>query len=106
MGQGKYEIGRTYYQIGTTSLLEGPNPPSVVVIETWFYQGYFKLDWNTTDCDIPHHFYVFQPFVSREKTLDWPPEHGLKIPSLRGVELSMLTFDELISELHQIKNGG
>ncbi len=103
MGQTIYEIGRAYYQIGTTSFLEAPNRPSIVTIETWFYQGYFKLDWNTTSCDIPHHFYVFQPFVPLENVLDRSPEHGLKIPSLRGAELSMLTFEELVSELNQIK---
>src|SRR5260221_14016146 len=110
MAYGKYEVGRAYYTMGRAyewgiaSPPETLNQPSQeVVFETWFYQGYYKLDWNTTDCDLPHHFHVFQPFVARENTLDRPPEDGLKIPSLRGVETSMLSFDELMSELAQIK---
>jgi hypothetical protein len=112
VGHGKYEIGRAYYKMSLASEWDVPSPPETpkqplpgVVIETWFYQGYFKLDWNTTACDVPHHFHVFQPFVPRENALERPPEQGLKIPSLRGAELSMLTFDELLSELADNQRG-
>jgi hypothetical protein len=106
VGQRKYEVGRAYYRMGLAAGWGVGLPPEmpsqalpVVVIETWFYQGYFELDWNTTDCDVPHHFHVFQPFVPSENTLERAPEQGLKVPSLRGAELSMLPLDELISQL-------
>jgi hypothetical protein len=110
MDQCKYKKGHAYYKLGLASDLgltlasEVPKQPlPVVVIETWFYQGCYKLDWNTTSCDLPHHFYVFQPFIPLENVLDRPPEQGLKIPSLRGAELSMLTYDELVTELTQLE---
>lgn len=107
----KYEIGHAYYQMGFAFEwgiilpIDAPyQSPRVVVIETWLYQGYFKLDWNTTDCDIPHHFYVFQPFLHYENTLMRPPEKGLKIPSFYNVESSMLSFTELQSELAELED--
>jgi len=110
MSQGKFEIGQAYYRAGfafgwgfNSPSQASDRPSRAVAIETWFYQDYFKLDWNTTACDIPHHFHVFQPFVALENPLDRPPEEGLKMPSLRGATLSMLTFDELVAQLAEIK---
>jgi len=109
VGAGEYEIGCAYYKMGLAAELgvaspSGmPNQPvPVVIIETWFYQGYFKLDWDSTDCDVPHYFHVFQPFVPFANTLDRPPEQGLRIPSLRGSKLSILAVDELLTALSQI----
>jgi hypothetical protein len=110
MSQGKFEIGQAYYRAGFAFEWgldlprQVPDRPSrAVAIETWFYQGYFMLDWNTTDCDTPHYFHVFQPFVALENPLGRPPKEGLKMPSLRGATLSMLTFDELLGQLAEIK---
>jgi len=109
----KFQIGCAYYRIALASELgivlnaDSPDEPvPTVVIETWFYQGYFKLDGNTSSCDIPHHFHVFQPCVPPENPLKRPPERGLKIPSLRGVRLAMSTLDELLHELSEIKMHG
>ena len=49
-------------------------------------------------------FYVFQPFVPLEDTLEHGTEQGLKMPSIRVVEISMLTFDELVTALAHTKN--
>lgn len=111
MSEHKYETGQAYYRMGLAhqwGLIlphESDGRSSPLLIETWFYQGYFRLDWGTTDCDVPNHFHVFQPFVPLERTLDREPEQGLKIPSLRAAESSMLSLDELMRELAKMKRG-
>jgi hypothetical protein len=112
MNESKFRSGCAYYRLHLVSESKTTSPNGVVnrprpaiVIETWYYQGYYEFKWNTTSCDVPHYFHVFQPFVRDENVLDRPSEQGLRMPSLQGAELSMLTLDELIVELQGGQSG-
>jgi hypothetical protein len=106
MSHGKFKIGDAYYHAGIVSREAAPwAVSSQVAIETFVYQGYFRLDHNSMSCDLPHHFYVFQPFIPFENVLSRSPKSGLKVPSLRQAEETKRTLEEVIGDLKDLCAG-
>src|SRR5262245_54518565 len=100
----RFIVGQAYYEFGHCSSQAAPwrtKSGSLLFISTSIFQGIFKMPQNTVSCDKPFHFLVFQPFVAFENALERPPEHGLKFPSQREAEITMLTFDEVVAALKE-----
>lgn len=95
MNAGKFHVGHAYYQFSKPWEYRGKIFQNIT---TWIYAGHFPLDTSSTDCDVPYHFYVFHPCLD-EDVLKRDPARGLKIPSLEGANMSMMTWDELAARL-------
>ncbi len=94
------KIGGRYYRFGHPESV-GETPP----VETWVYLGYKHIpDLNTLCCDKPYYFYCFKDFETwwYDKYLpEKERSEGLKIPKLKQVLRTMLTWNELLIEIRR-----
>ena len=81
------ELGKKYYTCGLDIFTIVVEP----VVATFVYEGYFELDHNSPNCDIPHHFYRFA-FYGQEHL-------KVNVPSLQMIKKNYLTFPQLMEAL-------
>jgi len=48
-------------------------------IVTWVYLGFFRMNCNSTDCDVPFHFYRFAKFDDFRR---WKQNRGATLESI------------------------
>lgn len=102
MNTNRYRYGHLYYQFGIAAGEATPwpdAPESSQVLSTWVYGGPHLFPHVCVSCDVPHQFYVFFPYLPDVDVLAWAPERGSKHPSMDGLELSLVTFPELVDYL-------
>jgi len=96
-GKNKFIKNKFYYKMGEM-------PSGEKFISTYIYLGYEKNpEKSTTSCDNPFCFFVFEEYESwiDRKMFGEKKSRKLHIPSLLQANVSMLAWDELISQIHE-----
>ena len=93
MNDKTFEIGRLYYGFGYGSY----SGSSQACVETVRYKGIVTLACTSSSCDTPYHFYAF------EQVSFGGSYGGFDIPSLKQVQETVLTRDELVEYLRNDK---
>lgn len=107
MASHKFIRGRPYFQAGFAShdnAIWSDKFRSTPIVTTWVYAGTVEDLDPALSCDLPRDHLVFQPFIPFNNVLERPPTEGLRLPSLQTAELSMLTLDELIETLTELRD--
>jgi hypothetical protein len=103
--KGKFIIGEFYYRCHVLHFHDKARP----IFQTWIYNGLRKLNGSSSSsCDKPYHFYHFSLHCggyggSLGGYDGAPPVSDLNIPSLGQASESLLTWDELLASLDDVK---
>ncbi len=99
MEQAKFIKGAIYYQIGMV-----PRPLGAIAIWTWVFDGYVhRPGVSSTSCDEPGHFYRFLEYEGWSNGCT-EEHHALYVPNLTQACESMLTWDELLIAIDELKH--
>ena len=91
----EFQVGKKYYVCELTVTKDGEFVP---LVETWVYRGFVKRSCSSTSCEVPYHFYHFDRYPEHSGA-----ENGKFIPSRRQAESSMLTWEQFLVELEEVK---
>ncbi|TWU59551.1 hypothetical protein V7x_55670 [Crateriforma conspicua] len=56
-------------------------------VATWVYLGYFKMNCNSTDCDVPNHFYRFVKFDDFHR---WKQNQDTELPCVNLTSMAQV----------------
>lgn len=87
---GRFQVGGTYYRFWTHE--------SQPIFNTWVFEGHVEHEHSSSTCDVPYHYYVFRLHEGGE----CESGYRFKIPSLRGVDLTFLTWPEVYAAVQRI----